>query len=147
MSTDQKNDEIDEARVVVGRLHRVRRGKRTAFQSKAPPQPAPPAPARVAVLLVLAHTIERLIEQGEVRDQAEFARRLGITRARVSQILDLTLLAPSVQEAVLAMETIEGREPIGEHALREIYLYGAWPAQQLAWDTARAEERTHVASS
>jgi ParB-like chromosome segregation protein Spo0J len=32
------------------------------------------------------------------------ARRLGLSRVRISQLLDLTLLAPDIQTEVLAIE-------------------------------------------
>ena len=79
--------------VVTGELHRVRRGRGKGFSAEPPPEPTR-RPARVAVTLALAHMIQRAIDRGEIRDQAEAARRLGLTRARLTQILDLTLLAP-----------------------------------------------------
>jgi len=53
-------------------------------------------PARVAIMLALAHKIQQAIDGGVVRDRAEVARRLGLTRARVTQLLDLALLAPDI---------------------------------------------------
>ena len=58
-------------------------------------------PARVAVMLALAHKIQEAIDRGVVQDQAEAARRLGVSRARLTQLLDLTLLAPGIQEELL----------------------------------------------
>lgn len=53
-------------------------------------------------MLALAWKIQRAIDRGQVKDRAEVARRLVMTRARVTQLLDLTLLAPEVQEHMLA---------------------------------------------
>ena len=47
-------------------------------------------------MLALAHKIQQAIDGGVVRDRAEVARRLGLTRARVTQLLDLALLAPDI---------------------------------------------------
>jgi hypothetical protein len=44
----------------------------------------------VARLLSLAHEIERRIRAGELDDLAKAARVLGLTRARVTQIVNLT---------------------------------------------------------
>ncbi len=44
------------------------------------------------------------IDRGAVRDCADVARRPGLSRARISQLLDLTLLAPDIQTEVLAIE-------------------------------------------
>jgi hypothetical protein len=94
-------------KVITGELHRVQRGRGKGFASE--PTPAPVArPARVAVMLALAHLIQRAIDRGELADQAAAARRLGLTRARLTQVLDLALLAPDVQEKVLSLESVEG---------------------------------------
>ena len=37
------------------------------------------------------------MDRGVVRDGADVALRLGLSRARISQLLDLTLLAPDIQ--------------------------------------------------
>lgn len=55
-------------------------------------------------ILVLAHRYQALIDSGEVHDQAELARRLKLSRNRVSQILSLTLLRPGIQEEILRRE-------------------------------------------
>jgi len=39
-------------------------------------------------------------DNGEVKNRAELARREGITRARVTQIMDLLPLAPDIQRAI-----------------------------------------------
>jgi hypothetical protein len=56
-------------------------------------------------------------------------RRLGFTRARVSQILDLCLLAPELHESVFELlDAIDGAEPISERALRTVVHAGSWEA-------------------
>ena len=104
-------------RVVAGALHRVRRGRGKGFSAEAPAEPSR-RPARVAVTLALAHTIQRAIDRGEIRDQSAAARRLGVTRARMTQILDLTYLAPTLQEEILFLEAVGDVEPLSERSLR-----------------------------
>jgi hypothetical protein len=82
------------------------------------------------VMLAVAHKIRRAIERGELRDQAEAARRLGLTRARLTQILDLTLLAPNLQEEILFLKVIGGVEPLRERALRGVVRVSQWAAQR-----------------
>jgi len=66
---------------------------------------APRAPvARGAQMLAMAHEVERLVEAGEVPSYAHAARALGLTRARLTQLMNLLLLSPAVQERVLAEE-------------------------------------------
>lgn len=125
MSVAMKVEASGGPRVVVGRLERVRRGKRTAIETTAPEPTAEPSPARVALTLALAHSIQRSIDSGEIRDQAEAARKLGTTRARVTQLLDLTLLPPGIQEAVLALMDAE-RPQATERKLREICRNESW---------------------
>ena len=75
-----------------------------------PTTSAPPAPRshpsedvpKVTRLLVLGHYFERLVRDGKVKNYAEIARLTGLSRARVTQIVNLTLLAPEIQEAILA---------------------------------------------
>lgn len=90
-------------------------------------------PARVARLLALAHDIEGRIEAGEFRDYADVARAHGFTRARLTQVMNLLLLAPTIQEEVLALEVLPGREPITERHLRQVLKTLIWEEQRAVW--------------
>ncbi|MFO1052239.1 MAG: hypothetical protein U1F36_08500 [Planctomycetota bacterium] len=72
--------------------------------------PAKPKPPRISVhadrkarRLALAHLIERLIELGMLRDYADAAERLGLTRARLTQVMDMLLLPIAEQEQLLLL--------------------------------------------
>ena len=117
------------ARVVIGRITRVRRGKRMAFEETTPRPAAEPVPARLALTLAMAHAIGRAIDAGEIRDQAQAAQKFGMTRARVTQLLDLTLLAPRIQEAVLGMMDNDAAR-VSERTLREIARREPWWSQR-----------------
>ena len=68
------------------------------------PLPVPPPPRgrdRIARQLALAHLLERLVAEGAIGGYVDAARALGLTRARMSQVMDLALLSPRIQEAVL----------------------------------------------
>ena len=84
-------------------------------------------------MLALAHRIERSIASGEFADRATAARRLGLTRARVTQLCDLLLLAPDIQEEVLHLESVGGREPLSERALRPLVKELGWERQRAIW--------------
>jgi len=90
-------------------------------------------PARVARQLALAHALQRRVDDGEFADYADMARALGFSRARITQMMDLLLLAPAIQEEILFLECIPGRQPVSERALRKVRKHIAWPAQQRAW--------------
>lgn len=121
-------------KVIRGALIRERK-QAVRFTAEPPPPPPEPVrrPAHVAKMLALAHHLSAAIEQGAVADQATVARRLGLTRARITQLLDLTLLAPDVQEQVLELEAVDGREPLRERRLRAVVAAGTWPQQRAAW--------------
>jgi len=81
-------------------------------------------------LVALAHKIQNAIGRGVVRDCADVAMRLGLSRARISQLLDLTLLAPDIQEQILLAESVDGVEPMSESALREVVRLEDWAKQR-----------------
>jgi hypothetical protein len=119
------------ALMVTGKLYRVRKGHAKRFAETPPVAPAPlRRPARVAIMLALAHKIQQAIERSAVRDRAEVARRLGLTRARVTQLLDLTLLAPDIQEEILLAESVDGLEPMSERAVRAVVHVEDWAMQR-----------------
>ncbi len=112
------------------------------LQSGHPRKPstitAPRVP-RVARKLALAHEIERRIRAGEFVDLAHAARAFGLTRARVTQIVNLTLLAPQIQEEILAMPRVTiGRDPITERTLRPIVAEHLWGRQIELWSHVKA---------
>jgi len=78
-----------------------------------------------------------------VADQAALARKLGLTRARVTQLFDLLMLAADLQEQVLALDAVDGAEPMAERTLRAVAHAGTWAEQRTAWAklmAARADE-------
>jgi hypothetical protein len=104
----------------------VRRVSIGRVLSAAPLHRGYPIPSKVAktprVVEFLRKAIEwrRQIDAGKVRNQADIARREGVTRARVTQILGLLRLAPEIQETILAMPKVSCRPAITERALRSI---------------------------
>jgi hypothetical protein len=81
-------------------------------------------PSSLARQIALAHFIEERIESGELASYAEAAERLGLTRARLSQVVDRILLAPTIQEAVLL-----GSPRVTERGARAACAEHAWGAQ------------------
>jgi hypothetical protein len=81
---------------------------------------------RVARVLALAHHWQGLIRSGAVRDQADLARLVGVSRARVTQIMSLLWLAPHIQEAVLTGMICA----TGEQALRKAASQRLWSKQR-----------------
>jgi hypothetical protein len=93
---------------VAGIIHFARRGKTKELRNGAKPvAPALGRVPRVARLMALALKFDGLIHEGAVADQAELARLGHVTRARVSQIMNLLHLAPDIQEAILFLPAVE----------------------------------------
>ena len=85
---------------------------------------------RVAKLMALAIHLQGLVDQGVVKDYAEIARLTGLTRARVTQIMNLNLLAPKMQEDILFIPRVyQGHDRITERYLRSIVLEPLWAKQ------------------
>ena len=85
-----------------------------------PKPPREPKTPRVVELLRKALEWEALIESGEVPDQAAIARREGITRARVTQVMSLLRLDSEIRQHILSMPDAVRRPAITERALRPI---------------------------
>jgi len=84
--------------------------------------------------MALAIRFDRLVERGEVRDYADLARLGYVTRARITQIMNLLNLAPDVQEAILFLpRTVKGRDPIREKDVRPIAIVPYWHRQRKMW--------------
>jgi hypothetical protein len=80
--------------------------------------------------LALAHHIQRAIDRGVFASQSDVARRLGLTTARVTQVMNLLLLAPDLQERLLALEAVDGVEPVSEKVLRRAPSTRCWGSQR-----------------
>jgi len=89
---------------------------------------------RISRLMALAIRFDRLIQSGEICDQAEVARLGLVSRARVTQIMNLLQLAPDIQEEILFLpRTQRGRDPIREIMVRPIAAVPDWEKQRRMW--------------
>jgi hypothetical protein len=93
---------------------------------------------RLARLMALAIRFDRLVCKGEVADYADLARLGHVTRARVTQVMNLLNLAPDIQEAILTLpRTVAGRDPISERQVRRVAGEPDWRIQRWAWRVLR----------
>ena len=102
---------------------------------KKRPGPAlPPRVPRLARLLALARKLEGLVRNGTIRDYATLARLGQVSRARMSQVMSLLLLAPDIQEEILFLPaTQSGRDAITLSHLQPIALVPSWAKQRRLW--------------
>jgi hypothetical protein len=90
--------------------------------------------SRVARFMALAIRFDELVRTGVVNDYAELARLGHVTRARMTQIMNLRMLAPDIQEAILFLPRTEsGRDPIHLRQLQPIALVPDWRKQRHLW--------------
>jgi hypothetical protein len=84
--------------------------------------------------LALAGKLEGLIGNGTIRDYATLARLGQVSRARISQVMSLLLLAPDIQEEILFLPaTQSGRDAITLSHLQPIALVPSWAKQRRLW--------------
>jgi hypothetical protein len=93
---------------------------------------------RISRLMAVAIRLERLLQTGEVSDVTELARLSHVTQPRMSQILNLTLLAPGIQEQLLFLPRVTAGKPtIHEKMLRPITSEIDWDKQRVMWAQVR----------
>lgn len=118
-------------------FERSGRGSRKTIregEAKEPPPRSVGRVPRVARLMALAIRFDRLIRSGDVADYAELARLAHVTRARITQIMNLLMLAPDIQDAILFLPRVEsGRDPIHLRQLQPIALVPDWRKQRRLW--------------
>jgi site-specific DNA recombinase len=94
---------------------------------------------RITRLLALAIRFEALIREGRINNYSALARLGHVSPARVSQIANLLLLAPDIQEEILFLPRIKtGRAPIRMAQLQPIALTWDWRKQRRLWAALRA---------
>jgi hypothetical protein len=93
---------------------------------------------RVARILALAHHFQNLLDTGVVRTQMELAELTKLTTARITQIMNLLVLAPDIQEEILFMPAVtKGSAPVTERDLRPLLKTLVWSEQRERWAAIR----------
>ena len=104
----------------------------------APPVAAGRVP-RIARLMALALRFEELVRSGAVRDYGELARLGQVSRARITQVMNLLHLAPDLQEEILFLPPVlKGRDPIYLENLQALTALLDWPSQRRRWKEIHA---------
>jgi hypothetical protein len=82
----------------------------------------------------LAIKFDGLVRGDVARDYADLARLGFVTRARMTQIMNLLNLAPDIQEEILFLpKTTTGRDPVSERGIRRLTAIVRWDRQRKAW--------------
>lgn len=94
---------------------------------------------RIARLMARALRFDGLLRQKTIRDYAELARLGRVTRARMTQIMKLLVLAPDIQEQLLFLPDIGG---LNERSLRPIVGLIDWDEQRPLFQKMRGGRNT-----
>jgi hypothetical protein len=112
----------------------VHRGHRRVEPGPGPADRPTGRVPRVAKLMALVIRFEGLVRAGVVKDHAELARLGHVTRARISQLMNLLNLAPDIQEQLLFLAPVRaGRDPICLRDLQPVALTPDWQKQRKMW--------------
>ena len=93
----------------------------------------PPRIPRTSRLMALAIKFQDMVDRREVRDYADLARLGYVSRARITQIMNLLNLAPDIQEQILFLSDGNGQQPnqIREPSVRPLTQLVEWDAQRM----------------
>jgi hypothetical protein len=85
---------------------------------------------RITRLMALAIKFQDMVHRGEVRDYADLARLGYVSRARITQVMNMLNLAPDLQEHILFGGG--GPAEMRETQLRPVVRFALWDDQRQA---------------
>ena len=88
---------------------------------------------RITRLMALAIKFQDMVDRGEVRDYADIARLGYVSRARLTQIMNLLLLAPDIQEEIVGLGSTTDQRILAERHTRSVVKFVLWDRQRDAW--------------
>jgi hypothetical protein len=89
---------------------------------------------QTAKLLALAYYYQKLIDDDVVKNYADIARITGNSRARITQIINLTILAPQIQQEILCLNGKKLIDYLKEQNLRIVLKSLVWQEQVEIWE-------------
>ena len=134
-SPDPREDGSIQVEMTLPASHRRRETAapgRPGSESNPPNRPRIP---RITRLMALAIKFQDMVRCGEVHDYADLARLGYVTRARITQIMNLLNLAPNIQEEILSRPS--DSPGIQERHLRSVTSQVLWQEQRLLWHSMR----------
>ena len=90
--------------------------------------------------MALAIHFEGLLANGEITDMADLARLGHVSRARITQVMNLRMLAPDIQEVLLFLpRTDAARDPLKYADIRPLTAKPDWEEQRKLWRASTKE--------
>ncbi|MBI4241827.1 MAG: hypothetical protein HY613_08930 [Candidatus Rokubacteria bacterium] len=99
-------------------VYKTLQDRRVVFRWERPP--AEPERAYASPLLEARRYASILKSDPFVKTQADLAREMGVSRVRITQIMNLLRLTPEVQERLLWLEDQKAVRFFSEHRLRPL---------------------------
>jgi len=125
------NDEMLQIEITIAPAKDRKGGQ---HRSPAVPRvPDPPRIPRITRLMALAIKFQDMVDRGEVRDYADLARLGYVSRARITQIMNLLNLAPDIQMEILELNGIATCSTMRETLLRPLAGLVHWGDQRQHW--------------
>lgn len=119
-------------------FHCAKRGRKVIAEGHAEQAPDLGSVPRVSRLMALAIHMEDLVRQRAVAGYSELARLAHVSRARITQIMNLLHLAPDLQEELLRLPRSNGgRDLIREKMVRPITAVYDWRKQRRMWEEVK----------
>ena len=116
--------------IILARPHRRRVRAEGPSPEPLQTQALHPVP-RITRLMALAIKFQEMVDRGEVRDYADLARLGHVSRVRMSQIMNLFHLAPTIQENIL-FDSRFAACCASERSVRKITSLVLWAEKPLA---------------
>lgn len=89
---------------------------------------------RISKLMAIAIVLDEMLARGEAKDLSHLARLVGVSQPRMTQVMNLTLLDPAIQETLLFLpRVVEGKAPVTEKELRAVVAEMEWGRQREVW--------------
>jgi hypothetical protein len=113
---------------------RANRGRKVIAERASEDTPDLGRVPRIARLMAMAIHVDDLVRRGEIADYAELARLAHVTRPRATQVMNLTHLAPEIQEELLGLaRSAGGQDALTERQVRPIAAVPDWRKQRAMW--------------
>ena len=135
--TTQPEDGAVQVEVAIPLRPRRRKASPDARVAHTMESPGPPRIPRITRLMALAIKFQDMVDRLEVRDYADLARLGYVTRARITQIMNLLNLAPDIQEEILGLDASVENAALAERQIRSISKIVPWAIQRRAWTESR----------
>ena len=92
---------------------------------------------RLAQLMALAIRFDGLLRAGVIKDYATLARLGHVSRARITQIMNLLKLAPDIQEEILFLEKGHAESSLHLRQVQPLAALLNWRQQRRRWRQLR----------